>query len=286
MMVRLMTHNVWECDDNSPAWAKKGIDCSAEVRVKGFMHIYEDTCPDVIGFQEMTPRMLSLMSQEFIERGQKFAFIWGGYSPIAYNSEKFELIDCEWEIFPEQIEGLGGPFNNDKRKSWSVAVFKIKENGKIFAYATTHLWYKRNPVTEEDYKSPSCQPFSNEARAWQMELLMSKLEKYSNKYDCPMILTGDMNTPYNSKPIKTALDNGFVAAYHLATDFADNTMGYHYCYPDGYKTEYSPAPFEYAIDHIMLKKAPENSVKNFVRYSPEYYLPLSDHSPAYVDIEL
>ena len=286
MIVRLMTHNVWECDDNSPSWAEKGFDCSAEVRVKGFMRIYDDTCPDVIGFQEMTPRMLSLMSQAFIERGQKFAFIWGGYAPIAYNADKFELIDSEWELFPEQIKGLGGPFNNDKRKSWAVAVFRIKENGKIFAFATTHLWWKRNPTKPEEVGQWNVQENSNEARAWQMELLMSKLEKYSDKYDCPMILTGDMNTPYNSKPIKTALDNGFVAAYHLATDFADKTMGYHYCYPDCFKTEYSPAPFEYAIDHIMLKKATENSVKNFVRYSPEYYFPLSDHSPAYVDIEL
>ena len=30
----------------------------------------------------------------------------------------------------------------------------------------------------------------------------------------------------------------------------------------------------------------KGSVKHFERYSPEYYLPISDHSPAYMDIEL
>ena len=285
MKLRIMSHNVWECDDNTTAWKNAGNDCSCETRTQGFLRIYDETCPDVVGFQEMTPRMLAYMSQELINRNKKYTFIWGGYSPIMYNSEKLELIDSEWELYPEYIEGLGGPFNNDKRKSWSVAVFRIKENGKIFAYATTHLWYKRNPITEEDYKSPKHQPNSNEARAWQMELLMSKLEKYSNKYDCPMILTGDMNTPFKSQPIKTAIENGFLPARDLATDFADNSMGYHYCYPDRYETVYNPAPFEYAIDHVMVKKVEENSVKNFVRYSPDYYFPLSDHSPAYVDIE-
>ena len=286
MLVRLMTHNVWECDDNSPKWKEAGNDCSAETRTQGFLRLYDETCPDVVGFQEMTSRMISYMSQELINRNKKYTFIWGGYAPIMYNSEKFELIDSEWELYPEQIEGLGGPFNNDKRKSWIVAVFRIKENGKIFAYATTHLWWKRNPAKEEEIGQWNVQPNSNEARAWQMELLMSKLEKYSKKYDCPMILTGDMNTPFNSKPIKTAIANGFLPARDLATDFADNTMGYHYCYPDRYETFYYDAPFEAAIDHVMVKNVKEKSIKNFVRYSPDYYFPLSDHSPAYIDIEL
>ena len=30
--IRLMTHNVWRCDVNKPAWEEKGEDCSAAVR--------------------------------------------------------------------------------------------------------------------------------------------------------------------------------------------------------------------------------------------------------------
>ena len=45
-------------------------------------------------------------------------------------------------------------------------------------------------------------------------------------------------------------------------------------------------PFETAIDHILVKNAPEGAVKRFDRYCPDYYLLLSDHAPVYVDIEL
>ena len=47
---------------------------------------------------------------------------------------------------------------------------------------------------------------------------------------------------------------------------------------------YFDKPFECAIDHILMKG--EGDVENFNRYSPKYYLPISDHSPAYIDIKL
>ena len=46
------------------------------------------------------------------------------------------------------------------------------------------------------------------------------------------------------------------------------------------------APFKEAIDHILVKFAPEGFVRRFERYTPDYYLPLSDHSPAFADVTL
>ena len=34
-MLRLMTHNVWNRDENLPAWEEMGEDCSAANRAKG-----------------------------------------------------------------------------------------------------------------------------------------------------------------------------------------------------------------------------------------------------------
>ena len=64
-MLRIMTQNVWNRDENNPAWAEKGNDCSAAVRVKGHMRIYEDTKPDIIGGQEFSRLMAELMKGEF-----------------------------------------------------------------------------------------------------------------------------------------------------------------------------------------------------------------------------
>ena len=286
MLLRLMSHNVWNRDTNTPEWEKLGYDCSASVRVKGILRVYEETMPDVVGMQEMTNLMVDYIKEYFSQKGKKYAVIWGRFTPIMYNSDKLELIDTEFGSYPEKIENWEGEFNDVKSKAWNLAVFRIKENGKIFAFATTHLWWMRNPTTEADVNKHGYQPLSNEAREWQIKLLISKLKTYSQKHKCPMVLTGDFNTPYNSKPIKYALNDGFIHAHDLATDYVDETMGYHYCFCDGFKTEYYDKPFEDAIDHILVKNAPEKSVKRFERYSPNYYYPISDHSPAFIDIEI
>jgi 5-methyltetrahydrofolate--homocysteine methyltransferase len=44
-------------------------------------------------------------------------------------------------------------------------------------------------------------------------------------------------------------------------------------------------PFEEAIDHILIIGEEEGAIKRFERYSPDYYFPISDHSPAYIDVE-
>jgi len=70
-----MTHNVWNRDDNLPAWIEKGNDCSAAVRVKGHMRVWEETQPDIIGGQEFSRLMSELVKGEFEERGKNYALI-------------------------------------------------------------------------------------------------------------------------------------------------------------------------------------------------------------------
>ena len=41
-----------------------------------------------------------------------------------------------------------------------------------------------------------------------------------------------------------------------------------------------------AIDHILVTGAEDGFVRRFERFSPDYYFPLSDHSPAFVDVEI
>ena len=43
MKLRLMSHNVWERDTNTKEWEEQGFDCSAEVRTKGIIKVYNDT---------------------------------------------------------------------------------------------------------------------------------------------------------------------------------------------------------------------------------------------------
>lgn len=271
-----MSHNVWERDTNTPEWAAIGEDCSAEARAPGIVRVYKDTLPDIIGFQEATYRMCDLVLEGCKKSGIKYTAIFGGRTPIFYRQDKLELIDSDCTVYPEHIEGLNGEFNNNRTKSFCIGVFRIKESGSVFAFATTHLWWR----SEADLQG------SDSAREIQLSSLISKLSEIREKYACPAIIVGDLNTGYRSAAVKRALECGYRHAHDIATEYADGTIGYHYCFPDGFKREYRSDPFENAIDHIFVTGETEGAVKRFERWSPEYYFPISDHSAVFADIEL
>lgn len=279
--IRLMSHNLWKNDNNRPEWESKGLDCSAEARYKGFVRVYKDLLPDIIGCQEMSALMAEKLINGCSKEGLKYALLWGKDTPIFYRPEKFELVDSDYLIYPEEVPGYKGCFNNYKTKSWSIAVFRIKENGKLFIFASTHLWWKSSQPTNPNY-----QPHSAEARVYQINLLIEKIRCYQEKYNCPSVIVGDLNAGYDSKCVQSALNNGYSHAHDIATEYVDESAGLHYCFGDGFESYYYDYPFERAIDHILINGKENLVVRRFERYSPEYYLPLSDHSPTFIDAEI
>ena len=273
--LRLMSRNQWKCDKNQPAWEEKGMDCSGEHREKGFVRLYGETMPDIVGIQEISGKMAEYMMMGLADAGLADSLIWGKDTPILYRPDKFEVVHTEYLIYPEAIEGLEGSFNNHKTKSLCAAVLREKESGKLLCFISTHLWWKNEKV----------QAGSNEARAVQIKIAIGYADKLQKQYNCPAVIVGDLNAPYNSAPIKAALEAGFVHAHDVAVEYADPTAGYHWCGNDGYEPMRNE-PFEKAIDHILVRGADEGFVRRFERYTPDYYLPLSDHSPVFADVEL
>ena len=277
--LRLMTHNQWKCDKNQPAWEEKGFDCSPSVRVRGFIRVYQDTMPDIIGCQETSFIMADKMIRYAAEGGLRYALLWGRDTPIASRPDKFELVDSRHALYPDSVTGLDGIYNNKKTKSYTIALFRCKEDGKTFAFTTTHLWWKSsNPESRTYY------PGSDEARAYQIELVISVLDDFCKKHNCPAVIVGDFNARYDSNVIEYAKSRGFAHAHDVATDYADETNGHHPCGKSGF-SPYAPKPFVASIDHILVRDCPADFVRRFDRYCPESYLPLSDHFPLYVDVK-
>ena len=127
---------------------------------------------------------------------------------------------------------------------------------------------------------------SDEVRAQQIKTLVLRIEDFREKYKCPAFIVGDLNVGYDSPAVQAAFAAGYLHAHDVATDFADDAVGYHYCFADGFKEEYYDEPFEWAIDHILAIGTQEGAIKRFARYSPDYYFPISDHSPAYAEVVL
>ena len=279
--LRIMTHNQWKCDKNQPAWEEMGMDCSPTPRTRGFVRVYKDTLPDIIGCQETSFIMGDKMIRYAQQEGLRYAMLFGRDTPIVYRPDKLELVDSDFALHPEEFPGHEGSFNNSQTKSYCIAVFRVKENGKLFIFATTHLWWRSgNPA------SKSYQPYSDEARAYQLGIVIDKVTEFEKKYGCLSIIVGDLNAQYHSLALDKAFAEGYRHAHDIAVEYKDETRGYHWCAPGGFKTEYDTAPFETAIDHILVRGEEEGFVRRFERFSPDYYLPLSDHSPAFVDVEI
>ena len=284
--LRLMSNNIWCAESNVPGWAEKGEDCSAEHGSKGFLKVYKDTLPDVIGLQECTARLADFLMQRFKDDGTiPFALLWGRDTPIIYRTDKLELIDSDYLIYPLEVPGFEGEFNNAKTKSYCIAVFKAKEDGKVFVFASTHLWWKtsdRSKCWRGDY---DFQEHSDEAREYQINLLMDKVEEYVAKYNCPAFIVGDFNADYNSLAVQSAFRRGYVHGHDVATDYRDEKNGHHFCYAEGYDHYEDPKPFKESIDQFIIK-GEGVTVKRFDRFYEDYYMCLSDHFPMWCDVEL
>ncbi len=278
--LRLMSHNQWKNDDNRPDWIAQGIDCSADFRMRGFARVFSETQPDIIGCQEVSGKMADYMIRYSAELGLSYALLWGRDTPIVYRPDKFELVDSVFSLYPDECPGFDGVFNNGHTKSYCIAVFRIKENGKLFIFASTHLWWKSSNPAASNYLEGS-----DEARAYQMGLVIEQITKLQEKYDCPAVLVGDMNAKVDSLALKRAFDEGFSHGHDLAVEYADETIGHHPCGNSGYGP-YRNAGFDCAIDHVLVRGAADGFVRRFDRYQPEYYLPLSDHAPMFIDVEL
>ena len=285
-MLRIATHNVWNNIDNTPAWEKNGEDCSAGARAPGHVRVYKETMPDIIGWQESRDIMLDLVLEGCREAGIEYTAVWGRFTPILYRADKLELLESKFITYPDDIDGFEGIFNDMRSKSANIAVFRIKENGHIFVFTTTHLWWKRNDEATRVNDPASYQEGSDKAREIQLKMIVDTVAPFREKYGAPSIILGDFNTQYDSLAVKYALDHGYRHAHDIATAFADEEMGYHLCFPWGYVKKYMTDGFKKALDHIVISGEPEGAVKRFERYSPDYYFPISDHSMAFIDAEL
>ena len=283
--LRLMSQNQWYWSDNRPEWQEQGYDSSAAHRMHGHIQVFKDLMPDVVGGQEITPEMQQYFHWYAAEEGlDGYTMIWGSYHPIIYRPEKLDLVDSEYLCFPDKIEGLPGKYCGPaKAKGATLAVFRVKETGKMFIFLTTHLWFKRgNP------EHPKYYPGSNEARVFQLRLNKQLIEKYRGIYgDIPVVLVGDLNGGSDSEALIPALfEGGYLHAHDLATEYAIEDGGFNTLSVRGPGKWHEGLDHLHAFDHIIVKDFPEGAIKRFDRYMPDYYLYISDHAPVYIDAEL
>lgn len=281
----LMSNNQWKCNNN--LWEAIGDDCSAEARVPGLVKSYLVAAPDVLGLQEVSIKqaqiMMNLMSHVTLEDGIEavYEYVSGGDTPIVYRRDKYKLLESGFFRYTEEVPGFEGSFNNGETKSYTWGVFKGREDGKVFALLSTHLWWRSgNP------KSGSYQAGSNEAREYQISLAADEFQKVIDRYNCPGVIMGDLNATLDSLCLKALFARGWQEVHDIAVGDRDETRGHHFCCKDGYGRRDDGGKFPQAIDHILIKNQGGAVVNHFRRIAPEWFDKLSDHYPLYIDITL
>ena len=126
--MRIMSNNIWWCDENHEAWETQGADCSAKARAPQLVRLYKETLPDILGLQECSARMAHFLMTPMAQEGLPYALLWGRNTPIVYRRDKFELVDSEVGLYPEEVPGLEGSFNDLQTKSYCIAVLRSKED--------------------------------------------------------------------------------------------------------------------------------------------------------------
>ena len=283
----LLSNNQWKCDRNTEAWRAMGRDCSAEARVGGLLRAYTAVLPDVMGLQEVSTRMATLMMAGLEEvrladgSAALYEYVSGGDTPIVYRRDRLKLLESGFFRYEEAVPGLEGSFNNHETKSWCFGVFESRETGRRFALMSTHLWWMSSHPEAAHYRAGS-----NRARAYQIGLAGARMDEVMAKYACPGVIMGDLNASVHSLCLETAFAAGWREVHDLAPAAdRDETRGHHPCGPEGFRRG-EPGAFDEAIDHILLKNGEGARVRSFRRLTDEWFDPISDHYPLYTEIDL
>lgn len=278
--LRILDDNIWDYSQDTipPAWQKLGVDCRDDVRSKGFARLVRAHMPDVFTIQEysehMHQRLYPLLKQygyEIADTGKDGN--WNN-TPVYYLPAKLTLKYDNYVLYTPSA------WSNHGSKSYTAVVFTLKESGKNFAVLNTHLWWKSDKACSG----------STYARAAQVNLMLAEGEYVRDTFNCPIFVTGDMNCEENTLPIRQWLDAGYVPCYRAATLYGNQDNGHHICSPkDGFSAasrRKGPERSRGAIDHCFIYNAGNTEVRVFDCIQSDYILPLTDHFPNLIDIEL
>lgn len=277
--LRILDDNIWQYDSEKipEVWQKAGYDCRDDVRAPQFAQLVRGYMPDIVALQEYSKHMHDRFYPNIQKYGYKIAYTpkegWN-FTPIFYDTLTTELLYVHYNRYmPEQWSNMG-------TKSFTSAVFKLKNTGKTFAILNSHLWWK-----DEIY-----QVGSDMARASQTRLMMAEAEIIKAQYHCPIFVMGDLNCTEDKPAMQQFLTSGYTPCYKLATVSTDSRNGHHICGPKrvGRRQSDRKTPYrDSAIDHLLLYNGKDSvEIKMFKCETAFFTIRLTDHYPNIVDATL
>ena len=169
-------------------------------RAGGILWKIDNEKPDVIGFQEVRPEIYDFLCKHLTGytvvgcgRGADYE---GEHNPVAFRSDKFELIglDTEWLSPTPYIPGSRYAEQSDCPRICTRVTLRRFGSARPFDIYNTHLDH-----------------ISEQARVLGAQAVCGIMAARKAKWNLPMMLMGDMNDYPTSGPIRTFLADKLLA---------------------------------------------------------------------------
>ncbi len=267
---RIMYHNIW-------GWNESETN-PTEQRNMMLGALYSEYAPDVLCLVECTAQMRNpdkssviadLEGRGFVEVDSPIIKDFKTATPILYNPERMEVLESGTYKF-----AVGG--GNDKFATH--AVLKGKDSANCFGVISVHLAYQQTPEGEE-------------FRLLQVPEVMQIARDIQSKYNCSVIIGGDMNCWTPNAPYKKFGELG-------ARDIRDyakisDDLGTAHPYPTYNsqtglmeRKEFSPRTYsDAALDHIFFI-GEDFEFGRFATVNDNYTMCTSDHCPIVIDFNV
>jgi endonuclease/exonuclease/phosphatase family metal-dependent hydrolase len=240
--------------------------------INSFMHrvglIYDkirSEKPDIIAFQECTPRIMEILEKMFPEYdfyGQyRSVNYWGEGLFTAVRKEDYRIASAEsfWISPTPHVPGSRFPEQSDCPRICNAVVVRNKKTDKMLRLFNIHLDH-----------------ISEEARVKGMELMLGKIAEYNEHMDIPSVMLGDFNATPESESVEMCAACKTPALFDIT---ADIEYTYH-----GFGGLFETAPNK--IDYIFVSEELSNAfVKSEVWKDSHEGIYLSDHYPVCAEFE-
>lgn len=187
------------------------------------------------------------------------------YTPIFYRADVLDLIDCGHRFYDSVAMNPDLYLSSSKSFTW--ALFSVKDSGKKFIAFSTHLTYHGDPQK------------ANELRVKDTKDVLAKMAELDAKYpDIPMVLMGDCNCVVGSDPYNSLTEERLINAKDVANEiFNGDVSTIHGIGSTPY--------FNTVIDHVFITKKGWN-VKLYQTMANLNIINMSDHLPVGIDFTL
>ena len=216
--------------------------------------------PDVIAFQEVTPKnfeFLSTMLSDIYELRVKYrsADFDGEGLALAFLKGAAEPVDIEgfWLSPTPNVPGSRFPIQSDCPRIALVALCRDLSSGRVVRICNTHLDHK-----------------SEEARELGAELLLSRMTEAREAFDADTVILGDMNARPDSRVVSMFLNSKL--------SLSDVTSGLDASFHGFVKKSVK-------IDYIFVTRGLKVKTEAKVWDDSHEGIYLSDHYPIEVDFE-